>query len=134
MLSFLRKHLAGDAGRVVPVKYRNYRAVQPHLQVLFSLLARLGADSPGKQQALLAEAMAGFRNGKDTVELLDRVPLKQLREALWHLNRLSSLLKPGIIEACCHCVLSDGEIKPREYELVRLIADQLDCPMPPLQV
>ena len=132
MISFLRKHLASDAARVVPVKYRKYRAVQGHLRVLFSLLARLGVGSPADQQALFDETMAGFRNDKQPIELLERVPLKQLREALWHLNRLSPLLKPGIIDACCHCILSDGQIKPREYEMIRLIADQLDCPMPPL--
>jgi len=134
MITFLRKHLAADAGTVVPVRYRNYRAVQTHLQVLFSLLARLGADSPQAQQALLEETMAGFGNGKQSFELLERVSLKQLREALWRLNQLSPLLKPGIIDACCHCVLSDGEIRPREHQLIRLIADQLDCPMPPMSV
>jgi inorganic triphosphatase YgiF len=132
MISFLRKHLAQDASRVVPVRYRNYRAVQIHLRVLFSLLARLGENLPENQQALFDETMAGFQSGKKPIELLERIPLKQLRDALWHLNRLSPLLKPGIIDACSHCVLSDGEIKPREYEVIRLIADQLDCPMPPL--
>lgn len=134
MISFLRKHLAADAGTVVPVRYRNYRTVQTRLQVLFSLLARLGTDSPQAQQALLEATMAGFGNGKQSFELLERVSLKQLREALWRLNQLSPLLKPGIIDACCHCVLSDGEIRPREYQLIRLIADQLDCPMPPMSV
>mgnify|MGYP005844380571 CR=1 FL=1 len=132
MISFLRKHLAGDAGKVVPVRYRSYRAVQTQLQVVFSLLARLGADSPERQQALLEEAMAGFHSGTQSVRLMDRIALKQLHKSLGHLNQLSPLLKPGIIDACCHCVLSDGEIKPREYDLIRLIADQLDCPMPPL--
>jgi uncharacterized tellurite resistance protein B-like protein len=134
MISFLRKHLAGDAGRVVPVRYRNYRAVQAQLRVLFSLLARLGAESPRQQQALLEQTMAGFDNGKQATQLMPQVSLNQLREALWRLNQLAPLLKPGIIDACCHCVLADGEIRPREYQLIRLIADQLDCPMPPLPV
>lgn len=134
MISFLRKHLAGDAGRVVPVRYRSYRPLQPPLRVLFSLLARLGADSPEAQQKLLEQTMAGFQHGRQTTRLMEQVSLKQLREALWHLNRLSPLLKPGIIDACCHCVLADGEIRPREYQLIRLLADQLDCPMPPLAV
>lgn len=132
MISFLRKHLAADAGRVVPVSYRNYRAVQPHLRVLFSLLARLGASGREQQQALFNETIAGFKSGREPVDLLERVSLKQLREALSHLNRLSPLLKPGIIDACSHCVLADGDIRPREYDLIRLIVDQLDCPMPPL--
>jgi Zn-dependent protease with chaperone function/uncharacterized tellurite resistance protein B-like protein len=132
MISFLQKHLAPDSARVVTVKYRSYRAVQPHLRALFSLLARLGADGREEQQALLNETMAGFGNGKTSIRLLEQVSLKQLREALWHLNSLSPLLKPAIIDASCHCVQADGEIRPREYELIRLMADQMDCPMPPL--
>ncbi|TGN39894.1 M48 family metallopeptidase [Marinobacter confluentis] len=133
MIGFLRKHLAADTARVVPVKYRSYRPVQQPLTVLFSLLARLGARSGEDQQALFEDAMNAFKSGKQPVALLEKVTLKQLRDALWHLNRVSALLKPGIIDACCHCVLSDGEIEAREYEMIRLIADQLDCPMPPLQ-
>ncbi|MDI9245032.1 M48 family metallopeptidase [Marinobacter sp. CHS3-4] len=133
ILSFLRKHLAGDAQAVVPVRHKSYRSVQKHLLVLFSLLARTGTDQPDQQQALLEEAMASFHSGKSRLPLLDKISLTQLRDALWHLNRLSPLLKPGILDASCHCVLADGEVKPREYEMIRLIADQMDCPMPPLQ-
>ena len=39
---------------------------------------------------------------------------------------------PAILDACGHCVVADGRIKTTEYELIRLVADQLDCPMPPL--
>jgi Zn-dependent protease with chaperone function/uncharacterized tellurite resistance protein B-like protein len=130
MISFLTKHLAEDAARVVPVRHRNYRAVEPHLQVLFSVLARLGATQPEDQAALMNETMAGFHSGKNKVELLEQVPLKKLREALRQLNQLSPLLKPAVIDASCHCVKADGRVQPREYELIRLIADQLDCPMP----
>jgi hypothetical protein len=64
MISFLQKHLAPDASRVVPVRYRNYRAVQIHLRVLFSQLARLGENSPENQQALLTRQWPDFRVGK----------------------------------------------------------------------
>ncbi|MFT5988428.1 MAG: hypothetical protein ACI912_001936, partial [Marinobacter psychrophilus] len=30
------------------------------------------------------------------------------------------------------CVSQNGHISVREYEMMRLVADQLDCPMPPL--
>lgn len=133
MISFLQKHLAGNSAEVVPVKHRNYKAVMPHLQVVFSVMARLGAGMPDQQESLLKEAMAGFTSRTQTPKLLTTTSLKQLREALWQLNRLSPVLKPGLIDACSYCVLSDGEIKAREYEMIRLIADQLDCPMPPLK-
>jgi Zn-dependent protease with chaperone function/uncharacterized tellurite resistance protein B-like protein len=135
MIGFLRKHLAEDAARVPVVRHRNYRAVQSHLNVLFSLLARLGADGPDRQQALLEETMAGFANSRHkggSGKLAQQISHRRLREALTELNALSPLLKPAIIDAACHCILADGAIRPAEYELVRLIADQLDCPMPPL--
>ncbi|MFO7995130.1 MAG: M48 family metallopeptidase [Marinobacter sp.] len=132
MHTFLRRHLAGDSARVVPVRYRSYRPVMTQLQVLFSLMARAGAEDERNRQALFAEAMAGFvSNGKQS-ELLTEVSVTRLRQALLTLNSLSPLLKPGIIDACGHCVLADGKVNASEYELIRLVADQLDCPMPPL--
>lgn len=133
MHTFLSRHLTMDSSRVVPVRYRSYRPVEAQLQVVFSLMARAGADDAENRQRLYGEAMAGFTSGRKTTELLAEVTVSQLRQALMTLNRLSPLLKPGIIDACCHCVLADGQVRTTEYELIRLMADQLDCPMPPLQ-
>lgn len=133
MHTFLGRHLTMDSSRVVPVRYRSYRPVEAQLQVVFSLMARAGADDAENRQRLYGEAMAGFTSGRKTTELLAEVTVSQLRQALMTLNRLSPLLKPGIIDACCHCVLADGQVRTTEYELIRLMADQLDCPMPPLQ-
>ena len=130
--TFLHRHLADDAARVVPVRYRSYRPVTGQLQVVFSLLARAGTDDRRNRQSLFEEAMAGFVAKGEKPELLAEVSVTLLRQALLTLNSLSPLLKPGIIDACGHCIMADGEISTNEYELIRLIADQLDCPMPPL--
>jgi Zn-dependent protease with chaperone function len=132
MHTFLRRHLAGGSARVVPVRYRSYRPVTRHLQVLFSLVARAGTQNGTNSQARFSEAMAGFTTGREQPEILKTVSIKHLRDALLVLNTLSPLLKPAILDACGHCVLADGEIKTTEYELIRLVADQLDCPLPPL--
>ena len=132
MHTFLRRHLAGDSARVVPVRHRSYRTVTGQLRVLFSLMARAGAQQGIDSQGLFAEAMAGFTAGREQAELLETVSIKHLRDALLVLNTLSPLLKPAILDACGHCVVADGRIKTTEYELIRLVADQLDCPMPPL--
>jgi len=132
MHTFLRRHLAGDSARPVPVRHRSYRTVTDQLQVLFSLMARAGARQGIDSQGLFTEAMAGFTDGPKEPELLETVSIKHLRDALLVLNTLSPLLKPAILDACGHCVVADGEIKTTEYELIRLVADQLDCPMPPL--
>jgi uncharacterized tellurite resistance protein B-like protein len=36
-----------------------------------------------------------------------------------------------LIEACAQTVAADGAIQEREAELLRAIADTLDCPIPP---
>lgn len=132
LISFLKRHLSEGARRVTPVKHRNFRSVIPALQRLFSLMARAGAQAPEDVQRLYSEAMAGFANGSTQGEILQKVTVSELQDALAELNRLSPLLKPAIIDACSHCVLHDGKVKVTEFELMRLVADQLDCPMPPL--
>lgn len=77
--------------------------------------------------------MAGFVDTRGNEhQVLEKVTMLQLRAALLALNELSPLLKPAVIDACGHCILHDGKVEVREYELMRLVADQLDCPMPPL--
>ncbi|WP_236744050.1 hypothetical protein [Marinobacter similis] len=110
----------------------------PAIQRLLSLFARAGTKSASDAESLYREAMAGFDNtkrqntkGQDQA-VLEKVTMRQLREALTTLNGLSPLLKPAIIDACGHCITHDGRVDVREYELMRLVADQIDCPMPPL--
>ncbi|QSP94438.1 M48 family metallopeptidase [Marinobacter salinisoli] len=132
LTSFLSRHLGEGAGRNVPVRYRNYRQVVPALQRVLSLMARAGTSKAADAETLFQRVMASFTNRADETMILEKVSLRQLREALTMLNGLSPLLKPAIIDACGDCIIHDGKIEAREYELMRLVADQLDCPMPPL--
>lgn len=129
LTTFLNRHLELGAEQVVPVKYRNYRQVMPALRRLLSLFARAGTDTPEDADKLYLEAMAGFGTGQEESRA-GKVSMRELREALEILNRLSPLLKPAVIDACGYCVTHDGQVDVREYELMRLVADQLDCPMP----
>ena len=50
------------------------------------------------------------------------------------LNRLAQAvpqIKKNLLDACVHTVGADGVIQESEAELLRAIADTLDCPMPP---
>ncbi|SFR42004.1 Zn-dependent protease with chaperone function [Marinobacter gudaonensis] len=135
LTSFLSRHLGDEAERIVPVRYKSYRPVLPALQRVLSLLARAGTSDQDEAEALYREAMAGFVDGRgDKVPTLEKVTMRQLREALTALNGLSPLLKPAVIDACGYCITRDGRVDVREYELMRLVADQIDCPMPPLSV
>lgn len=135
LTSFLSRHLGDEAERVVPVRYKSYRPVLPALQRVLSLLARAGTSDQDEAEVLYREAMAGFVDGRSgNVPTLEKVTMRQLREALTALNGLSPLLKPAVIDACGYCITRDGRVDVREYELMRLVADQIDCPMPPLSV
>jgi len=70
------------------------------------------------------------------VHLLGRGDLSfgRLDRAIDELGGLKPLEKPQLLMACGACVMADRKINPVEAELVRAIADTLDCPMPPLLV
>jgi hypothetical protein len=51
------------------------------------------------------------------------------------LNRLAEAappLKLKLLNACVAVVSADGVVQIREAELLRAIADSLECPLPPL--
>ena len=50
------------------------------------------------------------------------------------MNRLSLAapqIKKNVLNACARTVAADGVIQGMEAELLRAIADTLDCPLPP---
>ncbi|CDF84854.1 peptidase, M48 family [Pseudomonas knackmussii B13] len=58
--------------------------------------------------------------------------LRELEVALRRLVQLRPLQKPQLLKAMARCIESDGHISIAEAELLRAVADILDCPMPPL--
>lgn len=58
--------------------------------------------------------------------------LDQVDAALNQLSQAAPVLKKNILAACIHVVGATGVILETEAELLRAIADTLDCPMPPL--
>jgi uncharacterized tellurite resistance protein B-like protein len=53
--------------------------------------------------------------------------------ALDRLTLAVPIIKRNLIEASAHVVGADGVIQESEAELLRAVADTLDCPIPPLQ-
>jgi uncharacterized tellurite resistance protein B-like protein len=58
--------------------------------------------------------------------------LRDLEGALKKLEQLRPLQKPQLLKALARCIEHDGRISTGEAELMRAVADILDCPMPPL--
>ena len=53
-----------------------------------------------------------------------------LRLALNKIARLNPLLKGEFIQSCIEIVNNDGEITQHEYELLRILGEYLDSPLP----
>ncbi|PLX49154.1 MAG: heat-shock protein HtpX [Desulfobulbaceae bacterium] len=70
------------------------------------------------------------------LELLERrtVSFQGLDQAIDRLAALKPLEKEKVIRACATCILADRTVLPLEVELLRAIADTLNCPMPPLLI
>ena len=51
--------------------------------------------------------------------------------ALDHLAAAAPDVKRTVLTACGAAVMHDGEVNDPEMELLRAIADTLDCPIPP---
>jgi hypothetical protein len=115
-----------------------YYALKPLLSeamVLLSALAYVGAGEA-------SQAAAAFRRGAEPLASAARQPLTllaeaecgldQVDEALSRLAQASPQIKKNVLHACAQTVAADGVIQEREAELLRAMADTLDCPIPPV--
>jgi Zn-dependent protease with chaperone function/uncharacterized tellurite resistance protein B-like protein len=102
------------------------------VSVVLSLMARAGAA--GEQEAELAFTQACRELGVDGVRLkpASEARLEAFEDALGRLNLLKPLQKPRLLKSLVRCIEHDGRIEALEAELLRAVADILDCPMPPL--
>lgn len=107
-------------------------------------LAELGDEAAvllaflaGVEEAEAAHAEQAFAQAWATLPFAVRQPpqagtLRDLEAALRRLVQLRPLQKPQLLKAMVRCGEYDGRISVAEAELLRAVADILDCPMPPL--
>ncbi len=129
----LRRYLDSNFGppRKPVVQYYTLKPVVPDCAVLLSALARAGQeDSAAIEAAFLRGAQQLVASD---MKLLDASAcrLSDVDAALDRLNQASPLIKKGVLTACAETVAADGVIQENEAELLRAIADTLDCPIPP---
>jgi hypothetical protein len=101
--------------------------------VLLSALARFGHDDPKEIEQAFQAGVEAIGQPQHYFELVgrDQCNLPQIDQALDHLTQLAPPLKKLVLNACAHAAASDGVLNGREAELLRAIADSLDCPIPP---
>jgi len=130
------RHLDGqfNGARRSIVQYYALRPLVADCSVLLSALAHVGSEDP-------AQCEAAFQNGARNLSVYAQAQivyvssedcdLAHVDTALDRLNQAAPQIKKGVLNACVQVVAADGVIQEMEAELLRAIADALDCPMPP---
>ena len=115
------------------VKFSSLLPLLPDVGVLLSALAVVGhPDGHGRDEAFaagvreLAVKSSSFPLSCDT-----QTNLPKFDAALDRVASASPEVKRTILQACAQTVMDDGVMDPLQGELLRAIADTLDCPMPP---
>ncbi|HWH72082.1 MAG TPA: M48 family metalloprotease, partial [Candidatus Sulfotelmatobacter sp.] len=116
------------------VQYYALNPLAGDCAVLLSGLAHMGHSDP-------AQIELAFQQGAQPLSYAAQAEISQVPAAQCELvqvdaalNRLAQAvpqIKKNVLNACAQTVAADGVIQELEAELLRAIADSLDCPLPP---
>jgi len=123
--------------RKATVQYYTLKPLVPDCAVVLSAMANVGGEKPDDIQNAFAAGAPYVYAPDDTILSLRPVAecgIEQLDAALNRLALAVPIIKKNLLNACAHTMGADGLIVENEAELLRAIADTLDCPMPPLGV
>ncbi len=131
VLRHLEPHFTG--ARRSPVQYYSLKPLVSDCAVLLSALAHIGHLNVEEARSAFE---LGWRQLQAQVTGLGLLPpeecnLEKVDGALSRLAQAVPQIKKRVLEACAYTVSADGVIKEHEAELLRAIADTLDCPVPP---
>jgi len=114
------------------IQYATLNHLWPECAILLSALAQLEQNDPAPAQAALLKGTSVLGLPKDALPVLSRdaCNLPQIDVALDRLARATPALKRNILLACAHTVAANEFVESRPAELLRAIADTLDCPLP----
>jgi Zn-dependent protease with chaperone function len=132
----LLRHLGPQFGWGHPAQTRHESApalVHP-VATLLSALANVGQQGTAERQFAYDQGRSalGWTEPLPPLFLAEKTDLNAVDKALNEIAAASPNLKKQILTACATCIGADGQITIEEAELLRAVADALDCPMPPL--
>jgi Zn-dependent protease with chaperone function len=131
----IRRHLAPQLGetRSTSVQYHTLQPLMGDCAVVLSALANVSSSNAGEVEKAFQTGAPYLRTQADELQLLphQECGLEQIDAALERFALATPQIKKNLIEACVHVVGAEGSIREREAELLRAIADTLDCPISP---
>lgn len=114
-------------------RYGCLQDVLPECALLLSALAHVGQDEESEERKAFANGQR-FLDAPDVqIQFVPRSEwdLSEVDAALARLAKCPTAVQRNILLACGKTVAADNQVTEREAELLRAIADSLDCSMPP---
>ena len=106
--------------------------IEPCTQLLSSM-AYYGHDELNAAEQAFSAGFAALQSGThQTILPVDQCGLAAVDQALDRLQYAAPGIKKRILAACIACIGADGRVTLEEAELLRAVADGLDCPLPPI--
>ena len=132
----LLRHLATQFGKSAAPKLA-HTTVPPLVQptaILLSALARADRSDSSDPPRSFLSGIEALQWPLAPLEILppESTGLEAVDGALKVLETAAPRLKERILHACASCIGANGLVTAEEGELLRAVADALDCPMPPL--
>ncbi|MBD9574285.1 M48 family metallopeptidase [Pseudomonas sp. PDM23] len=127
LLRIVERNLRPGSGKIGNVALAE---LEDPAAVLLAFLARTGETSEAQTGQAFADAWGTLPFAPRPLPA--QGSLRDLESALKKLEQLRPLQKPQLLKALARCIEHDGRISTDEAELMRAVADIMDCPMPPL--
>ncbi len=112
-------------------RFHSLAKLDQEVSVLLSTLARVGHSEAEVENAFVV-GRGHLQHVQPTLLPVSHCNFQQLEAALTRLRQSSARCRREVVDACAACVAADGIVRVREAELLRGIADLLECPMPPM--
>jgi Zn-dependent protease with chaperone function len=129
-----RRLVRGDADRTAA----SVRDIADARDALESILSAVAWAGSGDDEALAARAFAAgvdalpSRVGEIRLRSRETVGFREVDGALEVLDHASLAVRRATLEACAAAAGADGRLLRAESEMLRAIAESLDCPIPPV--
>lgn len=119
------------------VEYYTLKPLVPDASVVLSALAHVSSENQAEVDKAFSTGAPYLRASAEWSPVLlpaEQCGIEQIDASLDRLALAVPNIKRNLIEACAQVVGADGVIQESEAELLRAVADTLDCPIPPLGV
>lgn len=131
----VRRHLAVQSStrRQTSIQFHTLKPLLRDCSVVLSVLANASSQESDEVVKAFQQGAPHLSAKSGELQLLphEESGLEPLDAALDRLELAAPQIKKNLLEACVQVVAADGVIQVREAELLRAIADTLDCPIPP---